>query len=620
MKIKFNRILSLSALVLSFAFVGCGDSLLDDLNENTSVSEGDESGLIVAADYKEAGGMFLTAQRKMQAIDDVVAQPHEYQAKNNLYIDNFAGYTASTQRFGGNLPSTYRYFKEYAEGPKYAFFKVAQSALPVVRSAEKLGLKELGAICSIIYCYSALELADIYGPFPWSDYKNDKQESPLTYTSVKEIYDYLFVDLKEAEAVLANFKNTSEEHQDSIYNLLKTYDRLFFKNGAAIPVTRIQDLPTSEFVDETGKLTPVENWRRLANSIRLRMAVRMSNVAPDRAREEAKAAYESGLITSTVTFNDPSVSMHPLHAIFVTWNDTRVNASYENILKRLSGKDKESGALTSGGIKILERLFTTNINDINNPKGEVALASGSEIVGVRTGIPLTDRDDANQYTRFSVTSEKFKQLPVTIFKMSEIWFLMAEAKLRWDDVIEGNNLIIKLYNNGIDVMFEDFGLTKSDASEYKKITSDDINDIDYYDYSLSEENKLYKTEGLVNIGVKYAGHTGDKAKQMLEMIITQKWIANFPSSVEAWNDLRRTGYPRIFVQTSDIGDGTIEKGKIIRRLPWDESDLSMAADIISSGLGALSEDNPKYNNGNYMNTRLWWDVEDPAGLSDNFRF
>lgn len=618
MKIKFNRILSLSALVFSFAFVGCGDSLLDDLNENTSVSEGNESGLIVAADYNEAGGMFLTAQRKMQAIDDGVSQPHEYQAKNNLYIDNFAGYTASTQRFGGNLPSTYRYFKEYAEGPKYAFFRVAQSALPVVRSAEKLGLRELGAICSIIYSYSALEIADIYGPFPWSDYKNDKQESPLTYTPVKEIYDSLFVDLKKAEAVLANFKNTSEEHQDSIYNLLKTYDKLFFKNGAAIPVTKIQDLPTSEFVDETGKLTPVENWRRFANSIRLRMAVRMSNVAPDRAHEEAKAAYESGLITSTVSFNHPSVSMHPLHAIFVTWNDTRVNASYENILKRLSGKDKESGVLIKGGIKILEKLFTTNIDDIKNPDGEIALAAGSQIVGVKTGVPLTDRDDANQYTRFSVTSDSFKDLPVTIFKMSEIWFLMAEAKLRWDDVIEGNNLIIKLYNNGIETMFKEFGLADSDASEYKKITSEDVNDIDYYDYSLSKESLLYMTEGLVNVGVKYDKELDDRT--MLEMIITQKWIANFPNSVEAWNDLRRTGYPRIFVQTSDIGDGTIEKGKIIRRLPWDESDLSMAADIISSGLGALSEDNPKYNNGNYMNTRLWWDVEDPAGLCDNFRF
>lgn len=600
MKIGYNKILLFSAALVPLFMAGCGDSLLDDLNENTSVS-GTDGGLVIAADYNEAGGMFLTAQRKLQAVDDGVAQPHEYQAKNSLYIDNFAGYTASTQRFGGNLPSTYRYFKEYAEGPKYAFFRVAQSALPVVRSAEKLGLKELGAMCSILYSYAALELADTYGPFPWSDYKNDKQESPLTYTPVKEIYDSLFVDLKNAEAVLADFENTSQEHKDSINTLLLKYDRFFVKNGEAVPFTKLSDLSTAKEAPSADMLI-VDSWRRFANSIRLRMAVRMSNVDPERAKAEAKDAYESGLITSTVAFNDPSVSMHPLHAIFETWNDTRINASYENILKRLQ-------------CPLLEQLFTTNIKDINAPDGTVALAANSEIVGVRTGIPLTDRDDANQYTRFSITSQQFKMLPVTIFKLSEMWFLLAEANLRWEDVVdEASAQPIRLYMNGVKAMFVDFGMKESDSSDYLKIEA--AEDIDYIDYSIDPESSSYKTEGLVNIGVKFQGTD----KELLEMIITQKWIGNFPSSMEAWNDLRRTGYPRIFVQTTDIGDGTMEAGKIIRRLPWDESDVAMAGDIISSGLGALAEDNPKYNNGNYMNTRLWWDVDDESGLGDNNRF
>lgn len=35
----------------------------------------------------------------------------------------------------------------------------------------------------------------------------------------------------------------------------------------------------------------------------------------------------------------------------------------------------------------------------------------------------------------------------------------------------------------------------------------------------------------------------------LEHILTQKWIANFGNGVEAYNDVRRTGYPRTFVKT-----------------------------------------------------------------------
>ena len=34
--------------------------------------------------------------------------------------------------------------------------------------------------------------------------------------------------------------------------------------------------------------------------------------------------------------------------------------------------------------------------------------------------------------------------------------------------------------------------------------------------------------------------------EKMERLITQKWIALFPNGQEAWNEIRRTGYPRIF--------------------------------------------------------------------------
>ena len=41
------------------------------------------------------------------------------------------------------------------------------------------------------------------------------------------------------------------------------------------------------------------------------------------------------------------------------------------------------------------------------------------------------------------------------------------------------------------------------------------------------------------------------ANRKLEIVMTQKWIANFYNPVEAYNDIRRTGYPQIF--TGDNG-------------------------------------------------------------------
>lgn len=109
----------LSAFVFAAAIslIGCGDPLLDDLNSNIEVGSGD---LSIAENYEQAAGMFLTAQQKMH---DVGASngAHVYQVQFNIHIDNYSGYMAGTQNFSGNLPSTYRYFAQYCDGPKASF-------------------------------------------------------------------------------------------------------------------------------------------------------------------------------------------------------------------------------------------------------------------------------------------------------------------------------------------------------------------------------------------------------------------------------------------------------------------------------------------------------------------
>lgn len=298
----------LSAFVFAAAIslIGCGDPLLDDLNSNIEVGSGD---LSIAENYEQAAGMFLTAQQKMH---DVGASngAHVYQVQFNIHIDNYSGYMAGTQNFSGNLPSTYRYFAQYCDGPKASFFNVAQAALPVMRSAADLNLREIGAMCNIMYCFSALELSDVYGPFPWTDYKNDVQEPPVTYEPMDQIYDSLFVNLKDAGKILKEFTSTSEEHQDTINQILAQYDKI---------------------------CGDVKTWEQFSNSIRLRMAMRMSNVNPDRAKTEAQSAIDDGLIEKSIEYNTMvnNGTNHPLAFISILWNDTRINASLENIMKRL---------------------------------------------------------------------------------------------------------------------------------------------------------------------------------------------------------------------------------------------------------------------------------------------
>ena len=51
------------------------------------------------------------------------------------------------------------------------------------------------------------------------------------------------------------------------------------------------------------------------------------------------------------------------------------------------------------------------------------------------------------------------------------------------------------------------------------------------------------TTFLENIMKKYDAAS---AEGKMEIVMTQKWIANFFNSVEAYNDIRRTGYPKLF--------------------------------------------------------------------------
>lgn len=84
--------------------------------------------------------------------------------------------------------------------------------------------------------------------------------------------------------------------------------------------------------------------------------------------------------------------------------------------------------------------------------------------------------------------------------------------------------------------------------------------------------------------------TGTK-EQQLEQIITQKWIAWTGNGLEAWNDWRRTGYPKLTASQNAVGvDGT----------------RPVRAAYITQEI----ERNPNFPNpGPQSNVKVWWDVD-----------
>ena len=142
---------------------------------------------------------------------------------------------------------------------------------------------------------------------------------------------------------------------------------------------------------------------------------------------------------------------------------------------------------------------------------------------------------------------------------AEGWFLRAEAKLRWTDA--GQQSVKELYEKGIEVSIRNQkSYRQSDAAAAwteKKLTAPDWAAIDdaaissyINDDTSSPEGYTdpwkpeYNSDPTTSITVKW--DEGASNEEKLERIITQKWIANFPLSTEAWADYRRTGYPKLF--------------------------------------------------------------------------
>jgi len=514
---------------------------------------------------------------------------HAYQYQFCLGVDNYAQYGViphSNFPYSKiNITSTYNIDTKAYGGAMGSFKEVSTASVPLLNHAAIDTIPELKAIYLLIYNYSAIEVADIYGPFPYNDLKTNKQIGPYTYEDVRSIYMNVEANIDTIMNCFKYFETKPKEYQTEVLkviqkNLLLGNDR--FEGG-------YKDLKT---------------WIRFANSLKLRMAMHIVKVEPTLARKWAEDAVAGGVIETKaqqVALRPMYIGVsHPLAGVY-EWNDTRMTASMESLLKSLKHP-------------YLNTVFLPNANPIINSKTKEVLEAGAAVVGMRSGTHPGEAQgyDNNQYIAFSrINSQYMNQAPLYVMKLSEVCFLRAEGAVRgW--AMGGSAK--DFYEQGIrEGNLEDPDMKSSD---YK---GEDGKTGNFYDMQIEKYMELEAAvpftyvdptgdtdpiESVTKIGVKW--NESDPNEVKLEKIITQKYLAGFPYSFEAWVDLRRTGYPKLFeVLNADEADGSLKQGDIIRRLPFpDSQDASVLNDIQESGLNALGGEDK-------MGTRLWWDVDAP---------
>lgn len=88
-------------------------------------------------------------------------------------------------------------------------------------------------------------------------------------------------------------------------------------------------------------------------------------------------------------------------------------------------------------------------------------------------------------------------------------------------------------------------------------------------------------------------------ERQLEQIATQKWIALYPDGWEAFAELRRTGYPKIY-PLLNVENADLNVDDIFRRMTFVVSEISNNAEAVMAAESLLNGPN---NNA----TKVWWD-------------
>ena len=456
-----------------------------------------------------------------------------FQLTQNLNADMFSGYMHDAKPLnGGSHNSDYNMQDGWNSAMwthmySYIFPQIYQS-----ENATRDTHPALFGITKILKVEAMHRVTDYYGPIIYKNFADaGKHYRPDTQ---KEVYYEFFNELDSAVVALTSYVEANPE-----------------SNG----FSRFDILLDGRY----------SSWIKFANSLRMRLAMRISAVEPDKACIEIQEGLnnEYGVFeaeTERVAVSTKSGYTNPLGELNLVWNETYMSASMESIL---TGYDDPRIAVYFA--PCTDEQFKNTYRGIR----QGTCFSHSHYAGL-SKLTVTQTTDAPLMTS------------------SEIWFLRAEAALRgWTDEDEEscyrNGVITSFHQNGI-YQVEDYLNSERMAFDFED-TYDNGNNI----------------EARCKVSPKWDSEADKEIK--LERIITQKWIAMFPEGCEAWAEQRRTGYPRLFpVRYNHSQNGCIDTEIMVRRLNFPGTLQTEDPDQYLALVETLGDPDDG-------GTRLWWDVE-----------
>ena len=445
---------------------------------------------------------------------------------SSLTAGLFAQQFASTQ----NNHSFQRYLVPNSMGRTLyrAWYLNAIAPLENIIAATSESEPTLNAVARIWKVFVMHRVTDTWGPVPYSQIGESGRV--IEFDSQQDIYYDFFKELDESVALLRNnIDKPSFGDKDLIYG------------------------------------GDNEKWIKFANTLRLRLALRISRVESEKAKQEAEAAVAGGVMTELSDNAFMKVSPNTPNGMnYQTgWNEQRMSSNFESLV--------------------------VGWNDPRMTKYFAPAVSDGQYRSVRCGMtPAQQNLPENHYNHtsnvsFKLQPDNMNTNPQTIMYTAEAYLLRAEgAVYGWAMGATAQ----ELYEEGIRMSMHTWEITDETViSTYLNGTTLPVALNDYFN-----------TPALTDIPVKFSA---DQEEQ-IEQIITQKWIAIFPEPHEAWAEMRRSGYPKMYpLINSDNAD--VPKDKMIRRLLFLTEEYTENPVAVEKAIPLLG------SGGDKESTPVWWD-------------
>ncbi len=355
-----------------------------------------------------------------------------------------------------------------------------------------------------------------------------------------------FGDIPFSQAVLG-FENTilqpAYDTQESIYKQLFTN----LKDATA----QLSDDPGKESFGSADLIYGgnVDLWRRFANSLRLRMAIRV------RYKDQALAQSNIGEV-----INAPLITADNQSAKLLSEANASANQGYYNPFRYMIDISYSNGLRL--GFTPVELLKTKN-----DPRLAIYF-NPSTLGSVWRGSPV-NRGTGQNTDRYSTDSLSLvgdffrtQQFRYNLLSAAEVSFLKAEAALFG---LSGGGDAQVLFQEGIQNAMKMYNVVQADINTF-----------------------------LAGPAGTLVGTNEEKLKQIIE----QKYIALIFQGDEAWAEYRRTGYPLIWIGNDDTNTG----GTIPRRLTYPLNEYFINETNVTGAAGRLQ-------GGDELTSRVWWDAK-----------